>query len=69
MSKYDNLKMFKETKARANHTCTNCGQQINIGNIYYPEEIKDKFLHSLHRKKLCQKCYQEMNKSKQYELI
>ena len=64
MGKYDNLKIFKETKARANHICSNCGLQITIGDIYYPEEIKDKFLHSLHRKKLCQKCYQTFNARK-----
>lgn len=57
MSKYDNLKFFKETKARTKHICSNCGQQINIGDVYYAEKIKDKFLHSLHSKKLCQKCY------------
>lgn len=64
MSKYDNIKYFKETKARADHICSNCREQINAGDIYYPEEIKDKFLHSLHRKKLCKKCYQNMEESK-----
>lgn len=64
MSKYNNLKIFKETKSRANHICSNCKTQINAGDIYYPEEIKDKFLHSLHRKKLCKKCYQGINESK-----
>ena len=58
MSKYDNLKFFKETKARTNHFCSNCGQQIYPGDVYYAEEMKDKFLHSLHRKKLCKECYQ-----------
>ncbi len=59
MSKYDNLKYFKETKARATHLCIICKEKINIGDIYYPEVIKDKFLHSLHRKKLCGKCYKK----------
>lgn len=27
-------------------------------------EIKDKFLHSLHRKKLCEKCYINFNNEK-----
>jgi ferredoxin len=62
MSKSDNLKFFKETKARANHACSTCGMQINQGDIYYPEEMKDKFLHSLHRKKLCKNCYEKINK-------
>jgi len=64
MGRYDNLKIFKETKARVNHSCTNCGQKINAGDIYYAEEIKDKFLHSLHRKKFCIKCYEEYFKNK-----
>jgi hypothetical protein len=64
MSKYDNLKFFKQTKSRADHVCSSCGKKINRGDIYYPEEIKDKFLHSLHRKKLCKKCYQDINESK-----
>jgi len=59
MGKYDNLKFFKKTKARVSHACLKCGQQINIGDYYYAEEIKDKFLYSLHRKKLCNKCYEE----------
>ncbi len=64
MNKYNSLKFFKETKARSQHICSNCGTQINRGDIYYPEEINDKFLHSLHRKKLCQKCYQTLNARK-----
>ncbi|MBA7493082.1 hypothetical protein ES702_03637 [subsurface metagenome] len=62
MGKYDNLKILKKTKARANHICTKCGQQISIGDFYYAEEMKDKFLHSLHRKKFCYKCYEEITK-------
>lgn len=64
MGKYDDLKFFKETKARSNHICSECGKQITAGDIYFPEEIKDRFLHSLHRKKFCGKCYGEMNKLK-----
>lgn len=63
VSKYDNLKFFKKTKARVNHICVRCEQQINASD-YYAEEIKDKFLHSLHRKKLCNKYYEEVNKRK-----
>ncbi len=62
MSKYDNLTFFKKTKAMANHTCMKCGQQISVGDFYYAENIKDKFLHSLHRKKVCSKCYEEVAK-------
>ena len=64
MSKYDNLKFFKKTKARVNHICMKCGQQINTGDFYYAENMKDKFLHSLHRKKFCIKCYEEYFKNK-----
>lgn len=58
MGKYDNLIYYKQTKARTEHNCTNCHQLIKTGDIYYAENIKDKFLHSLHRKKFCKKCYQ-----------
>jgi len=58
MGKYGSLKFFKKTKARTNHICMKCGQQINASDFYYAEDIKDKFLHSLHKKKLCNKCYE-----------
>lgn len=61
MGKYDNIKYFKETKARAINICSNCGAQINPGEIYYPEEMGNKFLHSLHRKKLCKNCYEKID--------
>jgi len=62
MSKYDNLKILKKTRARTNHICIKCGQQINAGDFYHAEGMKDKFLHSLHRKKFCNKCYEENRK-------
>lgn len=58
MSKYDNLKYFKKTKARACHVCMKCGKQIFPGDYYYAERLKDRFLHSLHMKKLCIECYE-----------
>jgi hypothetical protein len=60
MGKYDNLKVLKKTKARVNHTCSFCGRIIQAGDYYYAEDIKDKFLHSLHRKKYCYLCYQKI---------
>jgi len=39
-----------------------CGQQINVGDFYYAEVLKDKFLHSLNRKKFCKNCYEKINK-------
>jgi len=62
VSKYDNLKFFKETKDRTNHICLSCGGQINQGETYYSEEIKDKFLHSLRFKKLCKNYYEKIDK-------
>ena len=59
MNKYDNLKIWKQTKARVNHSCINCEKQINVGELYYAEELKDKFLHSLHGKKLCVNYYEK----------
>lgn len=53
-----------KTKARVNHICMKCGQQINAADFYYAESMKDKFLHSLHRKKFCIKCYEEYFKNK-----
>jgi len=62
MSKYDNLRFLKQTKARKEHQCNLCGNIIKKDEVYYPEEIKDKFLHSLHRKKFCKNCYEKINK-------
>ena len=59
MSKYNHLKFLKRTKARVKHQCNHCGQSISIGEFYYAEEIKDKFLYSLHKKKFCNICYQK----------
>jgi len=59
MEKYNNLKFLKKTKARVNHVCSKCDQQINTGDYYYPETIKDRFLHTLHNKKFCSGCYKK----------
>jgi NAD-dependent SIR2 family protein deacetylase len=60
MGKYDNMIVFKETKARVSHACSKCRKEINPGDVYYAEELKDKFLQSLHRKKYCPQCYQSL---------
>ena len=62
MNKYYYLKSFKKTKARTEHRCNHCGVIISRGEFYYAEELKDKFLHSLHRKKFCNNCYEKINK-------
>lgn len=59
MSKYDSLKILKKVRARTNHICSKCGQEISQNNIYYKEQIKDKFFHNLHAKKYCEICYKK----------
>jgi hypothetical protein len=59
MSKYDSLKVLKQTKARVDHDCASCGHSIPKGEIYYREHIADKFLHSLHARKYCTRCFEK----------
>ena len=59
MGKYDSLKFLKKTKARVEHQCRKCGKLIKIGEFYYVEELEDRFLHSINRKKFCSDCYQK----------
>lgn len=59
MSKYDNLSFLKQTKARVEHICSICGEIIVPGEIYWKENLQDKFLHNLHAKKYCDICYKE----------
>ena len=46
-----------ETQARIAHTCDFCGGAIVPGEIYY-QEGKDRFLGTLHGRKICSDCYQ-----------
>jgi hypothetical protein len=62
MSKLDDLKILKRTKARTNHLCSKCGAVVNVNDFYYTEALKDKFLQSLHGKKYCEKCYTDIAK-------
>jgi len=59
MSKYDSLKFLKETKARISHTCNNCGNEINKGEIYYPESIGRVNAPGIKLRKFCSKCYEK----------
>jgi hypothetical protein len=52
MTKYNSLKILKKVKAKTNHICSKCGQEIIQNDIYYKEHIQDKFLHSLHAKNI-----------------
>ena len=62
MGKFDDLKILKRIKARTSHLCVKCGAVVNISEFYYAEVLKDKFLHSLNRKKYCEKCFAEITK-------
>ncbi len=53
MSKFDRLKLLKQTKARANHSRSRCGLGISKGETFFCEHLTDMFLRSLHAKKFC----------------
>ena len=60
MGKYKNLTILKRVKARTLHICYSCGKEILPGEVYYREHIEDRFLHSLHAKKYCISCYDQV---------
>ncbi len=62
MSKYNNLKILKKKIATENFKCQLCKNFIKEGKDYYSEEVRDRFLHSLHRKKFCKECVQKFKK-------
>lgn len=62
MSKYDSLKILKKKVALNSFKCQLCKDFIKEGEDYYSEEVKDKFLHSLHRKKFCKECVEKFKK-------
>jgi len=59
MGKFDSLTILKKTRARAAHLCSRCGANISSGEHYYKEHIQDRFLHSLHAKKFCMRCFEK----------
>ena len=59
MSKYDNLKFLKETKARNSRVCDKCGQIIESGQIYRKESVGKVNAPGLKLRGFCAKCYQE----------
>lgn len=59
MGKFDDLKVLRKTKGRVDHVCSKCGAKIVKGADYYKEHIEDKFLHSLHAKHFCSRCFEE----------
>lgn len=50
---------FGMTKARISHVCHKCGGVIEPGQTYY-QEGKDRPLGTLHGRKLCGDCYEEL---------
>jgi hypothetical protein len=60
MSKHDNLKYLKRTKARVNHICSRCGKEIERDSFYFIEAMQDRFLQRLHAKKFCLDCYEHL---------
>lgn len=62
MSKYNNFKILKKKVAHDTFKCQLCKNFIKQGEDYYSEEIKDKFLHSLHKKKFCKECVERFKK-------
>lgn len=58
--KSHHLRKLKGTQARTHHTCFDCGNDILSGETYYREHIEDGFLHSLHARKYCPCCYEEL---------
>ncbi len=63
-SKYDQIKFFKETKARDYHICDNCGEWINAGDIYFPESIGKVNAPGVKLRKFCKECYENTLKIK-----
>lgn len=59
MSKYYSLKFLKETKARIPHICSNCGEEINAGEIYYSESIGRVNAPGIELKKFCKNCFKK----------
>lgn len=58
MSKYDHLKVLRETRARTQHECARCGFIVNPGEIYYREALSDKYIRTMIRfKAYCAQCY------------
>jgi len=62
MGKYDNFKILKKRVATDTFKCQLCKQFSKEGDCYYSEEIKDKFLHSLHKKMFCKECVERFKK-------
>jgi hypothetical protein len=52
---------FFKRKARIDHVCSVCGGTINAGDVYYQQGPIERFLESLHAKRICLRCYENGN--------
>jgi hypothetical protein len=57
--KYSSESKLLETKASSQYVCHHCSKNIFPGDLYYKEQIEDRFLHSLHIKRFCSSCFEE----------
>ena len=55
-SKYDHLKIIKETVAEKPQTCDECGGSIPVGSTFYREKLTDPRIRFI-GKRFCVKCY------------
>ncbi len=62
MNKHNNLKVLKRKITLITFQCGICKQFVREGESYYSEEIKDRFLHFLHKKKFCKECVNKFKK-------
>ena len=58
MGKYDSFKILRKKVASTTFRCQLCRAFVNEGNDYFSEEVTDRFLHSLHKRKFCVECVQ-----------
>ena len=55
---------LKKKIAKFPRVCTNCNNQINIGEAYHIEEGVKEHLHSLIAREFCSECYAKYGQQK-----
>lgn len=65
MGQYNKLKILIKREARTNHKCFSCGTLIKSGEIYYSEELSDKYINYPQKKKFCVNCYTKICQHKE----
>ncbi len=56
-------KVLRKTRARVNHKCAYCGENIHLGEYHYKETLNDRFLQSLRTRDFCTNCYEQFGES------